>query len=229
MNMLIIALVLLNIIGGLALEHLGALYNWSWAEPLVGALTSIHLAFYFWRPPLIGDRRIARKSLLLCLLLATGGELILSAVLGLYTYRASLLPVFVPPGHVLLFLVGLTCASRPSLAKRAVWWVPLVAAPVLMWQFIEGHDSLSIFLFILFILCLYWGSEKPLYAIMFVLALLLELYGTALGSWRWAPIVPYLDWPTVNPPLAAGSFYAALDLLVTGLAGNTLISQKKPL
>lgn len=222
MNMPLICLVILNIVGGLALEHFGGRYGWSWAEPLVGVVTSIHLALYIWHPPHIGDRQVERRTLLLCLLLATGGELILSAVLGLYTYRTSVLPIFVPPGHVLLFLVGLVCAHSPFLAKRAAWWVPISVGPVLLWQFAEGRDSLSIALFILFIFCLWLGREKPLYSIMFLLALLLELYGTALGSWRWLPIVPYLEWPTVNPPLAAGSFYAALDLLVTGLASKSI-------
>ena len=49
---------------------------------------------------------------------------------------------------------------------------------------------------------------------MFMLSLGLEIYGTALGNWAWRHKVPMLGWTTMNPPLAAGTFYCMLDMLV---------------
>jgi hypothetical protein len=49
---------------------------------------------------------------------------------------------------------------------------------------------------------------------MFVAALAVELYGTWLGNWLWHPQVPYLGFTGANPPLSAGAFYCALDVLV---------------
>jgi hypothetical protein len=49
---------------------------------------------------------------------------------------------------------------------------------------------------------------------MFVLSLVMELYGTWIGNWVWSPQVPWLGLTTVNPPVAAGAFYCVLDLLV---------------
>jgi hypothetical protein len=49
---------------------------------------------------------------------------------------------------------------------------------------------------------------------MFVLALAMEIYGTALGNWTWRPLVPWLEMATINPPLTAGVFYCVLDMLV---------------
>jgi hypothetical protein len=53
---------------------------------------------------------------------------------------------------------------------------------------------------------------------MFVLAWLMEIYGTTLGNWTWRTTVPWFEWPTRNPPLAAGAFYCVLDALVMATA-----------
>src|ERR1017187_6727631 len=47
--------------------------------------------------------RSGRPALIACLIIATAGEIFLSLVWGLYEYRLHNIPLFVPPGHVLLF------------------------------------------------------------------------------------------------------------------------------
>ena len=56
--------------------------------------------------------------MLACLLIATAGELFLALAWGLYSYREAGLPLFVPPGHVLLYMLGL---ASPSACLRA-WY-----------------------------------------------------------------------------------------------------------
>lgn len=153
-----------------------------------------------------------RASLLLCLAFATAGEILLSLVWRLYDYRLGNLPAFVPPGHVLLFWLGLTLAGRMSARVQSmlVWglsFATLCAASV-------NHDLLSLPLLALFLACLRFGPSPRLYATMFALALAMELWGTWLGNWRWNDPVPGLAIGAGNPPLAAGAFYCALDLLV---------------
>lgn len=218
MKLAILVLVPLNVLAGLALEAYGAARGWSWAEPLVGLVTAAHLAFYMVWPPEIAGQRVSRLTLVACLLLATGGELILSAVWGLYLYRASLLPLFVPPGHVLLFLTGVVIATDSRCTHRVSGLVPAVAAVPLAYVVVNGADYLSIPLFTIFLACLAFGRDPKLYAVMFVLALGLELYGTALGAWTWTPEIGSWRLPSANPPLAAGVFYALLDLLTMRLA-----------
>ena len=58
------------------------------------------------------------------------------------------------------------------------------------------------------------SPSRKLYATMLVLSLAMELWGTWLGNWTWRREVPWLGLVTDNPPLAAGAFYATLDLLV---------------
>jgi hypothetical protein len=222
-----------NIVVGLWLESWGAAHGFPWMEHVVGVITLAHLGFYVVSPPVIGSLRITRRMLLSCLVLATLGELFLSAVWGLYLYRVSVLPLFVPPGHVLLFLAGLQLVhglSSLHWAKALVTAVPFVAALAIGFQIHRGYDVLSAGLFGIFLLCLIKGKERPLYSVMFVLALALEIQGTWMGAWTWAPVAPVLEVSSHNPPLAAGVFYAVLDFMVMGLvpaaeAGQTLIHQ----
>ncbi|WP_417067357.1 hypothetical protein [Niveibacterium terrae] len=153
-----------------------------------------------------------RASLLLCLAFATAGEVLLSLVWRLYDYRLGNLPAFVPPGHVLLFWLGLTLAGKmPGRIQSILVWglsfATLCAASL-------RHDLLSLPLLALFLACLRFGPSPRLYATMFALALAMELWGTWLGNWHWHDPVPGLAIGAGNPPLAAGAFYCALDLLV---------------
>lgn len=222
-------LVILNIIGGLALEAYGASAGLAWMEPLVSLLTALHLGVYFVRPPRLGDGPLSRRMLLTCLALATIGELILSALWGLYHYRQSVLPLFVPPGHVLLFLCGLTLAEQIEMnhqrIRRWLWVLPAGTAVFIAVSVWRGQDALSVGLLAIFAVSVGVGPHRSLYRIMFVLALLMELLGTDLGAWQWTPVVPGLGISSANPPLAAGAFYAVLDLLTMALCGRTQITE----
>jgi hypothetical protein len=147
-----------------------------------------------------------------CLIWATFGELFLSLVWGLYTYRLENIPFFIPPGHVLLFWLGLILA--PRLPNWLVVVVPLLASGYAAAAYWYGFDTFSILLVGIFVLCMFRREGRALYAVMFLLSLGLELYGTWMGNWQWHPDVPYFGLTSFNPPLAAGAFYCALDVLV---------------
>ncbi len=153
-----------------------------------------------------------RISYLVCLVLATVGEVFLALIWGLYDYRLGNLPLFVPPGHVLLYALGRWLADRvPMRACIVVCALVVLAGGILAF---EGSDELSAPLALLFLLCMRYGPAPRLYAVMFVLALAMELLGTGLGNWTWRPETPWFHWSTLNPPFAAGAFYCVLDLLV---------------
>ena len=157
--------------------------------------------------------RDERFALMACLVIATAGEMFLSLVWGLYTYRLGNIPLFVPPGHVLLLLLGLSLARRmPEAAALVIICsagvYSLAAAAV-------GVDTFGVLLFlVLAVASLAMPNHRRLYASTFVLALALELYGTWLGNWTWEREVPGLPLVTTNPPGAAGALYCALDALV---------------
>jgi hypothetical protein len=158
-----------------------------------------------------------RPALLACLVFATAGEVFLSLVWGLYDYRLGNIPLFVPPGHVLLFHLGTQLASR--LEDGAEWWIAAVALPVVAALAWRGSDTLGPLLYALFLACMAVSPSRKLYATMLLLSLAMELWGTWLGNWAWRHEVPWLGLVTANPPLAAGAFYAALDLLVVSTVG----------
>ena len=153
-----------------------------------------------------------RTAFFACLVWATAGEIFLSLVWGLYTYRFGNIPFFIPPGHVFLFWLGLILAPRvPSLF---VYAVPAAAVGYAGYAFYQGFDTVSIPLVALFILCWLQPQGRRLYSLMLVISLVVELYGTWMGNWIWHRDVVYFPLNSANPPLAAGSFYCMLDVLV---------------
>ncbi len=153
-----------------------------------------------------------RLPMLLCLVISTIGECALSLGWGLYTYRLQNIPLFVPPGHVLLFALGLTIA--PRLPQFAVVLTALFAAAYAAMAMIANTDTFSAVLALMFLLFMGFGRNRRLYASMFSLSLLMELYGTWIGNWVWVAQVPGLPLLSANPPLCVGGLYCALDLCV---------------
>ncbi|HMV16835.1 MAG TPA: hypothetical protein PLN96_09775 [Zoogloea sp.] len=190
---------------GLAADRFGG----PWGQPLVSVWTWLFLGALLWRAPAL------RRPLLGCLLIATTGEIVLSLVLHLYDYRLGNLPLFVPPGHCLLYWLGLYVA--PRLGRHLTTAIPWAAVGGVSILAVSGLDGLGPLLLALFLLCLRYGPAPRLYVSMFALSLLMELWGTALGCWTWRSTLPLVDWPVTNPPLAAGAFYCVLDLLCGSL------------
>jgi hypothetical protein len=154
-----------------------------------------------------------RFSLMACLVIATMGEVFLSLVWGLYTYRLGNIPGFVPPGHVLLFLLGLMYSDRLSDAAACV--VIAGAGVYALVAAAASADTLAVPMFaVLAGAAVLMPAQRRLYATTFLLSLALELYGTWLGNWTWMRQVPAVGLVTTNPPGVAGALYCALDALV---------------
>lgn len=194
------------IVPGLALDVYAELP----AQCLIGAVAwAVALAF-------VADAQgLERTRMLACIVLATAGELVLSLVWGLYDYRLHNVPLFVPPGHLLLMLAGMQLA-RMRLPER---FVAVTVAAVTAWAAYAtwtGASTLDAALALLLVACVATSrraEDRRLYAVMLWLALALELYGTALGTWTWRPVEGWFGLTSLNPPLAAGAFYCALDAL----------------
>src|SRR6476646_3234021 len=59
-----------------------------------------------------GARGDLRIMIIACLAWSTFGEVFASLIWGLYKYRLYNIPMFVPPGHVLMLLLALFIAKR---------------------------------------------------------------------------------------------------------------------
>lgn len=163
-----------------------------------------------------------RVQTLAVVAIATFGEIIGSLVWGLYSYRLENLPTFVPPGHGLVYLGGLSLAT--ILAERTsallvaagvvagVWGVAGVT--VLPAQDVSGTIGCAFLIGVLV-----W-ARRPVYAGVFVVVVALELYGTALGTWTWQPTVPGLGLSQGNPPSGVASGYVVFDVLALALVAR---------
>jgi len=149
---------------------------------------------------------------------ATLLEIIGSIVWGAYRYRLENLPLYVPAGHGLFYLAALRVASLPLLERHARRIVIAVTVGATLWM-LYGlarpplPDLLGFVTWAIFMRFIVRGRYPLLYAVSFAMTTALELYGTGLGIWRWAPILPGLMLPAGNPPTGIGAGYAAMDAL----------------
>ena len=128
----VLGLVFVTLFGALALDAafgmtgqaLGSLAVWALLLVLLARMTPA------WR-----------RTLVIATAFALAAELFFSLVLGWYDYQFLNVPAFVPPGHVLLFLLG------PALACRLPQWL-VIAVPLAVvamnFLFMPPHFSLGI-------------------------------------------------------------------------------------
>lgn len=199
-------LILVVLVGGLALDAL-----LRWPGQIAASIATIGV--FLWL--IHHGERLERRALLACLAIATAGEVFCSLVWGLYDYQFHNVPVFVPPGHALLMTLGMLMARR--MPHWIIWAVPAIAVPYVAAGWWQGWDTAGVILFMVFASFMLFGRAKQLYATMFLLSLLLEIYGTLLGNWTWHVAVPWTPLTTPNPPICAGAFYCTLDCLVLGI------------
>ena len=126
-------------------------------------------------------------------------------MIGAYEYRLGNLPAFVPPGHGLVYLAGLRISQCELVRQHRRAFLGVVIAIVAAWglaglALLGRADVLGAVCAALLIYVLAGGRAPTLYAGVFIMVALLELYGTAIGSWTWAGAVPGTPVPSGNPP-----------------------------
>jgi hypothetical protein len=73
------------------------------------------------------------------------------------------------------------------------------------------------------LLAFLWRSRARMaYAGVFLVVAALELYGTAIGTWRWAERLPGLGIPDGNPPSGVASGYVWFDVMALLFAPRLL-------
>jgi hypothetical protein len=191
----------------LALDHFASYHQ----QLALGALTWLVLLVWLARVPF--DRRVQAIGVVV---FATVGEVTGSLVWGVYHYRLHNLPLFVPPAHGLVYLTGFALALRLHPHARVL--VAIAAAAAATWGLLgltvlprrDVAGAVGVPLLLLFL----WRSRnRAIYAAVFLLVTALELYGTALGTWRWERTLPGLGIPDGNPPSGVASGYVWFDVM----------------
>jgi hypothetical protein len=181
---------------------------------LLGLLTAAVLAALLWLHP-----SQVRIQTLAVMGFATMGEVVGSIIWGVYHYRLDNLPAFVPPGHGLVYLAGLSLATLLAKWPRAL--IVGAAAGAVAWG-VAGLTVLPAFdasgaIGTAFLVAVLVWTRRPVYAGVFVGVAALEIYGTAIGTWTWEAVVPGLGYPQGNPPSGAASGYVVFDVLALAL------------
>jgi hypothetical protein len=159
---------------------------------------------------------------------ATLGEVTGSLVWGVYRYRLHNLPLFIPPAHGLVYLTGLSIAA--ALAPHARPLVITAAAAAATWGLLglfvlprrDVAGAVGVALLLVFLWC---SRNRAVYASVFLVVASLELYGTAIGTWRWARTLPGLGIPDGNPPSGVASGYVWFDVMAL-LVAPALIARR---
>jgi hypothetical protein len=159
-----------------------------------------------------------RVRALLVVAAATCMEVVGSIVWGVYTYRLGNLPLFVPPGHGLVYLTGLRLTQTNLVSRHQRAFVAVVAAVALVWAVAgltvlprtDASGALGMTVFLVFLLR---GRAPSLYGAVFLVVAMLEISGTAVGVWAWKDVVPGLQLPSGNPPSGAASGYVLFDIV----------------
>jgi hypothetical protein len=186
----------------------------------LGALTCVALVVA--ARPLQVERR-GQVAVVICA--ATVAELTGSILWGVYSYRLHNLPTFVPPAHGLVFIAGLSLSE--ALRRHARVLVFAAATMASAWGVLgltllprmDAAGALGVPLLLAFL----WRSRvRAAYAGVFLVVACLELYGTAIGTWRWAEQLPGLGIPDGNPPSGVASGYVWFDVMALLFAPRLL-------
>jgi hypothetical protein len=157
-----------------------------------------------------------RKLMLVMVVLSYIGELIFCKLLGMYTYRTPMIPLYVPLGHAIVYASGYILAHSSFAIKWnaslkvlfAIGFIALFLSAGLIW-----NDVFTLVFGALFFLLLWRKRWENMYYFIAICVIIIELIGTYFKCWTWSPrIFGYLS--TANPPMGAVFFYAGGDVLL---------------
>jgi hypothetical protein len=193
-----------------------------WEQRLLGVGTWLVLAFVLRRMPVD-----VRAQTAVVIVFATMVEFTFSPILGVYTYRFHNVPMYVPPGHGLVYLAALSVGQLAFVRARLVLMRALVVVVIGVYAgygllMSERSDVLGAFWFACLVGFLYLGPSVALYVGAAVVVTYLELLGTSVGTWTWHPHDPTGLVGIGNPPSGAAGGYGWFDLAAVRFAPTLL-------
>jgi hypothetical protein len=167
--------------------------------------------------------RAERVQTLVVIAVATCFEIIGSIIWGAYIYRHHNLPMFVPPGHGMVYLFGLRLSQTEWVRAHTRLWIGIAAAGLVVWGVIgltllPRADVGGAFGCIVLLAFLLRGRNASVYASVFAFVAFLEIYGVSMGTWAWQAHIPGTPIPTGNPPSGIAAGYVFFDIAAIALA-----------
>ena len=140
-----------------------------------------------------------RWEVLLCVPIATLFEVYGSLIWGGYTYQLHNIPLYVPPGHALVYVFGITAVALPLvrahgrlfrhgvLAVATAW---MVAGVTVLPLVTHRWDVQGALLWPLLVWCILRSGRGEMFAAIWIATATIEIAGTVAGCWGWAAIAP---------------------------------------
>lgn len=164
-----------------------------------------------------GTKR-AKELMLYALIIGTVGEYLFSLGFEMYTYRLKNVPIYVPPGHAIIYIVTYYFTRKAPIQQSKDKIELLFKVFIVIYScafLLLGKD---VFGFVLSILIIWLLRNKPkerlFYYTMYIVVAFLEIIGTRYACWKWPSTafdcIPFLK--SANPPSGISFFYFGLDL-----------------
>ena len=175
---------------------------------------------------LLGESRSVQMQVAIAIMFATIGEHFASVYMQGYIYRFENVPLYVPPGHGMVYLTAVALARSDLFIRYQKEITNFVLISGGLWSvwgmtFASQGDAVGAGLFVIFVIYLFVGRSPLVYLAAFFITTWLELIGTYYGTWRWVPIDPVLSWSQGNPPCGVAAWYGMVDSVA--LAGAPIL------
>lgn len=174
------------------------------------------LAYFVWMYRDAGTR--LRRLMKYGVVVATVGEVFFSLVVGMYEYRLENVPLYVPPGHSILYGAVYYMAREPWVLRHRdsmLRFMVAVAGSYAAYWWWAQNDMYGALCTAGFLLLMALNKDSRLFfAVMFLAVAYLEQVGTRFGCWYWHEILlsKVSAVPSGNPPSGIAIFYFGFDV-----------------
>jgi hypothetical protein len=150
--------------------------------------------------------------------IATAAEYLFSPHWHFYTYRFENVPLYVSPGHGMVYLAAAALGRSEFFRRHHALLTYAALLGGTAWAawglfFAERGDVGGALLFALLFVFILIGRTHPLYVAAFFITTYLEFVGTYYGNWAWAPQWPFFGFSQANPPCGISAGYCIFDAI----------------
>jgi hypothetical protein len=160
------------------------------------------------------------------LLVGVLGEVFFSLIVGMYEYRLANVPLYIPPGHSILYAAVYYFVREPWVLRNKGWLAPLmltVGVGYAAFWLVARNDVYGALCTTFYVYLIWRFPDSRLFFLtMFLLVAYLEQVGTSFACWSWpASIFGKFDFlPSANPPSGISVFYFGFDVACLELVGQ---------
>lgn len=185
--------------------------NYFDGRQLTNVLAILYFGFFFF-----SAQSYLRKLMFCMVFLSYIGELLFCKLLGMYAYRTSDIPLYVPFGHAIVYASGFVVAETTFFVKQDQFLKKIFLVSFALLFLLVGivlNDVFSLVFGAFFFILMKRKKGQIVYYAIALCVIFIELVGTYFKCWTWVPKT-FNFIPAVNPPMGAVFFYAGGDVIL---------------